>query len=442
MGIQINGQTDTIKAIDGSLTMPGTVTYEDVSRVNVTGIVTAGQGLHVTGGSVGIGTDNPQNPLHLYGSSDILFKIESTDQYAHIDLGDNSSIARITNDGATGTLRLRADKDNAVGSSNIQFEIDGSEKLSITAAGQLQATGAADVRLTLGSSGTPGTNDSVHIRADGADLKFMAANGGTTIFERNGTETLRITSGGLVGIGTDNPDKKLTVFTDSNAGYSTATNSTPTGQSLIKLRNKNGTDGTGVNNYAAIEYSIANGATSQGWLGYTRTGDNAGAFFMKQRNGSSSYPETIRFPSSGGVTFGGGASDARTLDDYEEGVWTPSGATGATVTVARAYYIKIGRQVTVFFSAAITSGTGSAFTVNLPFAGTTSGFTGTSQGVEAHGNAMISNGNPPTNAYNANIYCWGATASVYFSIDGSNWVQAAGNEVGSSLQFTATYVVP
>ena len=43
-------------------------------------------------------------------------------------------------------------------------------KLRITADGQLQATGAADVRLTLGSGGTAGTNDSVHMRADGASL--------------------------------------------------------------------------------------------------------------------------------------------------------------------------------------------------------------------------------------------------------------------------------
>ena len=73
-------------------------------------------------------------------------------------------------------------------------------KLIITSTGQLQATSAADVRLTLGSSGTAGTNDSVHIRADSADLKFMAASVGTTIFERDGTETHRITSGGNVDI--------------------------------------------------------------------------------------------------------------------------------------------------------------------------------------------------------------------------------------------------
>ena len=85
------------------------------------------------------------------------------------------------------------------------------EQLRITSTGQLQATSAADVRFTLGSSGTAGTNDSVHIRADSADLKFMAASSGSTIFEVNGTETLRIKSTGEVGIGTSTPGQKLGV---------------------------------------------------------------------------------------------------------------------------------------------------------------------------------------------------------------------------------------
>jgi hypothetical protein len=100
----------------------------------------------------------------------------------------------------------------------------GVEAFRITSTGQLQATGAADVRLTLGSGGTAGTNDSVHIRADGANLKFMNASGGATIFEQNGTERLRIDSSGRVttpyqpffyakaGASRDNQTSNPTVF--------------------------------------------------------------------------------------------------------------------------------------------------------------------------------------------------------------------------------------
>ena len=101
----------------------------------------------------------------------------------------------------------------------VTVETNGSESLRITSTGQLQATGAADVRLTLGSSGTAGTNDSVHIRADSANLSFMNGNGGITKFESNGTETLRIDStgnttfSGNITLGTD-----LVVTAGSNAG--------------------------------------------------------------------------------------------------------------------------------------------------------------------------------------------------------------------------------
>ena len=52
MGIQINGQTDTISAVDGTMTFPGTVTYEDVSRINVVGVVTAASFNSTTGNVV------------------------------------------------------------------------------------------------------------------------------------------------------------------------------------------------------------------------------------------------------------------------------------------------------------------------------------------------------------------------------------------------------
>jgi hypothetical protein len=59
-----------------------------------------------------------------------------------------------------------------------------------------------------------------------------------------------------------------------------------------------------------------------------------------------------------GITFPGtqiASADANTLDDYEEGTWTPvlSTAYGFTEGASPSYtgkYIKIGKQVTVFFT--------------------------------------------------------------------------------------------
>ena len=87
----------------------------------------------------------------------------------------------------------------------------------------------------------------------------------------------------------------------------------------------------------------------------------------------------------GGATAGAGGlafpatvvavADANTLDDYEEGTWTPSfigSTTNPTVTYAAqsGSYTKIGRQVTVSFEAGTSAQTGGVGTVQiagLPF---------------------------------------------------------------------------
>ena len=141
------------------------------------------------GGNIGIGTDDPNGLLSLTAASGRLVTLRnSTTGFAS---GDGSYLALNGSD-----LQIA----NAESANLILYTGD-TERLRITSTGQLQATSAADVRLTLGSSGTAGTNDSVHVRADSANLKFMSASGGSTIFEANGTETVRITSGGLMGLG-------------------------------------------------------------------------------------------------------------------------------------------------------------------------------------------------------------------------------------------------
>ena len=217
MGIQINGQTDTISASDGGLAVSG---YEltGPSNINVTGIVTTSQLNVGTGGTVitttasglvGINSTSPAFPLDCDQASSV-FSFRATSGSKEIKIGANDP--EVISVGAPLYLTAPASQD-------LILRASGSEKLRITSTGQLQATGAADVRLTLGSGGTPGTNDSVHIRADGANLKFMAANGGSTVFERNGTETLRIDSSGRVTM----PYQPLFYTTGTN--YTQATGS-------------------------------------------------------------------------------------------------------------------------------------------------------------------------------------------------------------------------
>ena len=72
----------------------------------------------------------------------------------------------------------------------------------------------------------------------------------------------------------------------------------------------------------------------------------------------------VKFPSTQNAS-----ADANTLDDYEEGTWTPNVGGTATYTTQEGNYTKIGRQVTIHVNLVINSiGTGSASTISgLPF---------------------------------------------------------------------------
>jgi len=60
-GLTVTG----VSTFSGSVSIGGTLSYEDVTNIDSVGIITAQSGIHVTGGSVGIGTDNPSDHLQI-----------------------------------------------------------------------------------------------------------------------------------------------------------------------------------------------------------------------------------------------------------------------------------------------------------------------------------------------------------------------------------------
>ena len=86
----------------------------------------------------------------------------------------------------------------------------------------------------------------------------------------------------------------------------------------------------------------------------------------------SSKTMTFGNVSASGITFPAtqsASSNANTLDDYEEGSWTPSLGGTTTYTHQTGRYVKIGRMVTVALHIQVnTIGTGSTTTISgLPF---------------------------------------------------------------------------
>jgi hypothetical protein len=85
---------------------------------------------------------------------------------------------------------------------------------------------------------------------------------------------------------------------------------------------------------------------------------------------------TITALSTSGITFPATqvpSADANTLDDYEEGTWTPVDASGSGLTFTTPYgtptYTKIGRSVTVIFTLVFpsTASTNAIQIGGLPF---------------------------------------------------------------------------
>ena len=96
-----------------------------------------------------------------------------------------------------------------------------------------------------------------------------------------------------------------------------------------------GSDGT---RDAIIDYDHTNGA-----LGLKAHTSSHYINFM-----TGGYSERFRITDNG-VTFNGDTAAANALDDYEEGTWTPTDASGAgmTLIVWQSIYTKIGRKVFV-----------------------------------------------------------------------------------------------
>ena len=165
---------------------------------------------------------------------------------------------------------------------------------------------------------TEGSTNGVAIRSNDERLIFMgaAASSGTGVdtgyfqIENGGSATIALNSngdsylnGGNVGIGESSPAARLHVEHDSSTAYNGATEIT---ESLI-VSNKNGTDDSGVNNVASIGLHVADGATSQGFINYVRTGNNTGKFTFSHRKASTTYTEDFVITDAGTYGMGQGS---------------------------------------------------------------------------------------------------------------------------------------
>jgi hypothetical protein len=144
-----------------------------------------------------------------------------------------------------------------------------------------------------------------------------------------------------------------------------------------------------------------------------------------------------------GITFPAtqsASSNANTLDDYEEGTWTPSLGGTATYTTQSGTYTKVGRVVTVLFELTVnTLGTGSTTTISgLPFANGITTPSGT-PGATAYFASLA------TNVIALTCYAAASTTQILFNSMNASGTTATNNPAifGNSarVQGSVTYFV-
>jgi hypothetical protein len=230
------------------------------------------------------------------------------------------------------------------------------------------------------------TADSVSVLS-AATVNAGALNAtGNTVLGDSSTDTLNVGNGGLVkdasgntGVGTATPTKRLDVSSSTQRGQIAMS-----GSNVVAIRWATTDPNSGERNWEGANNFDAQGALSFR-VGTSQQADPSTTRLAIMPQGAVILSGGSYTTSGIGITFPASQSasgDANTLDDYEEGTWTPAfdAASGsATYTTQTGTYTKIGRQVTAVFyiRVNVSSSLQSQNITGLPFTGSNTNFAGT-----------------------------------------------------------------
>jgi len=279
------------------------------------------------------------------------------------------------------TTNINADNGVVSGIAGLKTSADNSGVLALQTNGTTAVTVNASQAIGVGSTPSFGTAGQVLTSAGSGAPPTWAAGGGGSVA---GSDTqIQYNNSGAFGASS--------VFTFNKSTTSPQLNVTGTTDSTLQLRATTATGGpyVGLSTNSSGANIFWTWDTAQVPLRFVAAGTEVAKFVTGsglpttfQVANSISVGNATPSSSGAGITFPAtqsASSNANTLDDYEEGTWTPSlGGTATYNSQQPATYTKVGRLVTVSFEIHVnTLGTGSTTNISgLPFTSSTTGARG------------------------------------------------------------------
>jgi hypothetical protein len=331
-------------------------------------------------GNVGIGTSSPSSMLSVVAPNTTapLLISNATTGSSRINGAWNSDNIwlRLFNSAGTETIRFTTNSDSFFTAGNVGIGsstpsstgIDtGSTRLFVVAPNSNSGMSATFIADSVGRGilvADQGKTNTFTINVASGLATIGAGSSGTALsFNTSGTEKMRIDANGNLGLGITTP------VAYANFVYQTINGTNGAG---IQLRNNAGTSfaDMGIN---ASSFEIKT-ITSQPMLFATNNTermrlDTSGNLLVGKTSATANGGD---IQVSSGITFPAtqvAKSDANTLDDYEEGTWTPSLGGDTTYYTQTGRYTKVGNLVFIRGNLHINlRGTGSQSQISgLPF---------------------------------------------------------------------------